>query len=90
MERTRHYIAFFRLPPTPIFFSIAVPQISPGRDAVADELLDLLGFGVTPGLLLVPQPLAVQPYFEYAAGAGNQRHLAKIVGEGREQLLRHP
>jgi len=56
-----------------------VSQIFLRRDAVADDLLDFLGLREASGLFLVPQPLAVQPHLEDAAGAGHQSDFAELV-----------
>src|SRR5215472_2008752 len=65
-------------------------KIPPGIEPVADELLQRLDVGKAALALADPDEHALVLDPEDPAGAGLQRHLAQILGEGREQLLRHP
>src|SRR4051794_17463258 len=70
--------------------AIAVTEAAVRRHAVADPLLDQLG--VDRRTVSAPRPdrLAVHPHLEHAAGAGDERHLAQLLLEGRQHLLRQP
>src|SRR5262249_30167381 len=67
-----------------------MPERLVGRDAVAHPLLQLLDVGEPPLRLARPHRIAVDAYLEDAAGARPQRHLADLLFEGGQQLLRHP
>ena len=65
-------------------------QVARGVDPVAHALLERLDVGEAAVAHAIPERLAVAGDVEHAAGAGDQRHLGQILGEGGEQLLRQP
>ena len=67
-----------------------MPQVALGVEQVAHPLLQCLDVGEAAVALALPYDPAVAADLEHAAGAGDQRHLAQLLGEGGEQLLRHP
>src|SRR3990172_3418550 len=67
-----------------------MPEVTAGGDAVTQALLDLLRLREAALRLARPQRLAVQPHLEDAALAGDERDLAQLLDEGRQQLLRQP
>src|SRR5262249_52176967 len=67
-----------------------MPERLVGRDGAAPPLLQLLDVGEPPLRLARPHRIAVDAYLEHAALARPQRHLADLLFEGGQQLLRHP
>ena len=62
-----------------------------GRDAVADELFDLLHFRKAAPLLPRPDDLVINAHLKDATGPiRGERHGAKLLGKRGQQLLRHP
>ena len=62
-----------------------------GRDAIADQLLDLLQFRKAALLLARPDDLALNTHLEDAAGGvRRERHGADLLGKRGQKLLRHP
>src|SRR6516162_2510739 len=70
---------------------VRMPERATGRDAVADELLDLLDFRKAPTLLPRPDDLVINAHLKDATGPiGGERHRAEFLGKRGQQLLRHP
>jgi hypothetical protein len=67
-----------------------MPQVLVRRHAIAHQLLQFLGFRKPALFLSRPDQFAVDAHLEDTARAGNQRHLAEVGVERREQFLRQP
>src|SRR5262245_40818134 len=68
-----------------------MPERATGRDAVADELFDLLDSRKAATLLARPDDLVINAHLEDAAGPiRSERHGAELLGKRGQQLLRHP
>src|SRR5262245_55102615 len=70
--------------------AVDMPEIALGRHAVADALFQLCDLGESALIFARPYHVAADTHDEHAAGAGDERHAADLLLEGREQLLRHP
>jgi hypothetical protein len=73
----------FRSGELPARISDQNAQISTRRDAIADELLELLDFWKPAFFRSGPNSVIVDANLEYTSGAGHQRKLANLAGEGR-------
>src|SRR6516162_961989 len=70
---------------------VRMPERATGRDAVADELLDLLDFRKAATLLPRPDDLVINAHLKDATGPiGGERHRADFLCKRGQQLLRHP
>src|SRR4029453_11517073 len=69
--------------------AVGVAEVPAGGDAVTDGLLHLGRLGEAL-LLPVPDGLPVDPDDQHPARAGDQRDLAQLALERRQQLLRQP
>src|SRR5262249_29595263 len=70
---------------------VRMPERGAGRDAVADELLELLDFRKAATLLARPDDLVINAHLKDATGPiRGQRHGAELLGKRGQQLLRHP
>ena len=58
-------------------------EIARRVEAVADDLLQRLDVGKAAVALALPDELALVVDPEHPAGAGPQRHFAKVFGKGR-------
>ena len=65
-------------------------EVASGRNSVAHELLEFFRLGESTGGGSRKDRLAVQANFKDAAFAGPESDFAKVLPEGREQLLGHP
>lgn len=73
-----------------LLLAVAVAEIALRVDAVAHELLELLGLGEASCVLAREDEFAVEAHFEDAAGAGLEGDFAEVLAEGLEQLLGEP
>jgi len=67
-----------------------VAEIFIRRDAVSDQLLQLLRLWETPLLLAGKDCLPIEPNFKNPTRARDQRHLPDAVLKSSQQFLRHP
>jgi hypothetical protein len=67
-----------------------MPEIALRLDDVAHALFQLLRAGKAAVALALPDERLADADLEIAAGAGNERHFAERIGEGRQKLLGHP
>src|SRR5882724_790795 len=70
--------------------AVGVTEALAGRDGVADQLLELLDVGEAAAVVAGPEHGGADAHLEDAAGAGDERDLADLRLERRQQLLRHP
>jgi hypothetical protein len=70
--------------------TIHMAEIPARREPVADTLLQRFDIGEAAVAFAFPDDLAVDVDLKRAAGRGPERHLADLLAEGREKLLRHP
>src|SRR3984893_11161853 len=70
---------------------VRMPERATGRDAVADELFDLLDFRKAAPLLPRPDDLVINAHLKDTTGPiRGERHGAELLGKRGQQLLRHP
>src|SRR5690606_36476500 len=70
--------------------AVVMPQRALRIDAIAHALLQYLGLGKPAVQLALPALHAIAADVEGAAGSRHQRHLAQVLAECGQQLLRQP
>src|SRR5215472_2902778 len=70
--------------------AVGVPEFAPRRHAIADKLLQLLGFREATLCGAGIQELAIQADFEHPPLTRYESDFTDLCLEGREQLLRDP